>query len=281
MKATYQCYPCLKRLVFQAVEMALDRDNDGTREMAIERALRVLDEQFSVERVSIVIATALHQVIRESTGNPDPYRRMKAGEIEMARELFPVISRCYGSDLRDCIKIAALGNTVDFFRGIEAIKTDILRPFEFMVDDTPGLAVMLDKARYILYLADNAGEMFFDLPFLKFLRQKARVIYVVKSFPVQDDTTLDEIRQAGLDKEFGEVITTGTATPGIDFSSASAEFLSAFQAADLIFAKGMGYYESLTELPATGRIFFCLMTKCEPVAKNLGVPLHSYVLKRW
>jgi len=73
------------------------------------------------------------------------------------------------------------------------------------------------------------------------------------------------------------VITTGTATPGIIFSQASDEFKREFQSADLIFAKGMGYYESLSELPAQGKVFYCLMAKCQPVADSLKVPLNSYV----
>ncbi len=74
-----------------------------------------------------------------------------------------------------------------------------------------------------------------------------------------------------------KIITTGTATPGIDFSQASAEFKREFGIADLVFAKGMGYYESLSELPAEGRVFYCFRAKCQPVADSLGVPLNSYV----
>jgi uncharacterized protein with ATP-grasp and redox domains len=72
-------------------------------------------------------------------------------------------------------------------------------------------------------------------------------------------------------------MTTGTATPGIDFSQASDDFKRAFESADFIFAKGMGYYETLEELPAGGRIFFCFKAKCSPVARSLKVPLNSYV----
>ena len=102
-------------------------------------------------------------------------------------------------------------------------------------------------------------------------------VYVVKAAPVQNDITVDDIYSAGLDTEFENIITTGTATPGIDFALASTEFKREFESADLIFAKGMGYYESLSELPAQGRFFHCLVAKCQPVADSLGVPLKSYV----
>ena len=100
---------------------------------------------------------------------------------------------------------------------------------------------------------------------------------MVKASPIQDDVTTQDIGQAGLEDQVGKLITTGTATPGIDFSLASSQFKHEFEAADLIFAKGMGYYESLSELPTKGKVFYCLMAKCKPVADSIGVPLNSYV----
>ena len=147
----------------------------------------------------------------------------------------------------------------------------------FIIDDSALLEGRVKKSGFILYLADNAGEVFFDIPLLGLMRKSARVVYVVKESPVQNDVTVEEIRRAGLEKQVGEIMTTGTATPGIDFSQASDSFKKAFQTADFVFAKGMGYYETLEELPAEGRIFFCLKAKCGPVAESLKVPLDSYV----
>jgi uncharacterized protein with ATP-grasp and redox domains len=150
-------------------------------------------------------------------------------------------------------------------------------PENFVINDVEQFEAKLKKSSRLLYLADNAGEVFFDLPLLRLLRKRASVAYVVKSAPVQNDITLDDIRMAGIEDELGEVLTTGTATPGIDFSLASVGFKKEFDSADLIFAKGMGYYESLSELPAKGIVFYCLRAKCQPVADSLNVPLNSYV----
>jgi len=139
------------------------------------------------------------------------------------------------------------------------------------------LEAKLKDAGKVLYLADNAGELYFDLPLVKWMKQFAQVIYVVKSSPVQDDLTLEDVRRCGLEGEFGKVISTGIASPGIVFSLASAQFKREFKSADLIFAKGMGHYEALSELPPKGKFFYCLKAKCKPVAESLGVPLDSYV----
>jgi len=275
MKAVPECYGCLRRLVYQTVSMA---SQDGeVRQLAIDKGLRVVEESFSYDEMTIVVATKVHAVIKAVTGNPDPYREMKDRELALGRQVCVELGGQYQDGLLGRLSLAALGNTLDFFRSIDAIRNDIGRQVDFVIDDTDKLESRLKPGGKVLYLADNAGEVFFDMPLLAWLRQLAEVAYVVKDSSVQDDITLEDVKRAGVEVELGRVITTGTATPGIDFTLASAIFKREFEAADIILAKGMGYYESLSELPARGKVFHCLRAKCRPVADAIGVPLNSYV----
>jgi len=275
MKLARDCYECLRRLICQAADLATD--DASLKQRATEGAMKILDDEFSYGRLSIVISTKIHKVVKEVTHNPDPYRAMKEREMTLAKELYPELRSRYKDDLRGCLKLAAAANAIDFFREPGSIKDDIRKPVSFAVDDSEQFAARLKDAGEVLYLADNAGEIYFDLPLVKWMKQFAHVIYVVKPSPVQDDVTLEDIREAGLETEFGRVITTGIASPGIVFSLASAQFKQEFESADLIFAKGMGHYEALSELPPEGKFFYCLKAKCKPVAESLGVPMDSYV----
>jgi len=294
MKLATECYDCLKRLVCQAAELATG--DALARAKAIEEAVKVLDGEFSYEQISIVIATKIHKVIQEVTRNPDPYRAMKEKEMAIARELYPELSlraeaasrrrgrkrsNLYMDDFTGCLRLAAAANTIDFFREPNLIREEVNKPVDFVIDDSQRFEAMLREASKILYLADNAGEIYFDLPLVKYMRRFADVIYVVKPSPVQDDVTLEDIREAGLASEFGEIMTTGIASPGVIFALASDEFKQEFESADLVFAKGMGHYEALSELPRQGKFFYCLMAKCKPVANSLGVPVNSYVAMLW
>ena len=274
MKASKVCYECLHRLIIQAATLATD--DLRLRARAIQKSLDILKADFSLDEISIGVATRIHKVIKEITGNLDPYREMKDAEIAAARALFDNSSFKYGG-LKSCVELAALGNAIDFFRPIEVVKKELNASMRFVIDDSEKFAVKLKGASKVLYLGDNAGEVFFDLPLVKFLRQFVPVVYVVKGAAVQNDVTLGDVRQSGLDSDIGDIITTGTATPGIDFTLASSEFKQEFANADLVFAKGMGYYESLSELPAEGRVLHCLKAKCQPVADSIGVPLNSYL----
>ena len=275
MKISPDCYDCLQGLIRQAAKLATD--DASLQQKAIEKATRILDSEFSYNQISIIIATNIHQVIKEITGNPDPYLATKEKEMAIARELYHEVSLQYSDDLQGYLKLAAKANTIDFFRNPGVIRDALRKPLSFVIDDSIQFETKLKDASKVLYLADNAGEIYFDLPLIKKLRQFADVTYVVKSLPVQNDAALEDIRRAGLENQFGRIITTGTASPGIVFSLASAQFKQEFASADLIFAKGMGYYESLSELPCEGRLFYCLMAKCKPVAASIGVPLNSYI----
>lgn len=293
MKLAPGCYECLRRLIHQAAELATD--DASLKQSAINEAIKILDDEFPSSRLSITIATKIHKIVREVTHNPNPYRAMKEREMTLARELCPGLSLpveaaspdssgrgrkrsiLYKDELRECLKLAAAANAIDFFREPDLIKEDIRKPVSFAVDDSERFTAKLKDASKVLYLADNAGELYFDLPLVKWMQQFVQVIYVVKPSPVQDDLTLEDVRKSGLEGKFGKVITTGVASPGIVFPSASAQFKREFESADLIFAKGMGHYEALSELPANGRFFYCLKAKCQPVADSLGVPINSYV----
>jgi uncharacterized protein with ATP-grasp and redox domains len=274
MKATKYCYECLQRVAYQAAELATN--DEPAKARAIEEGLRIVDDDFSLDGVTITVATKIHHAVKRITGNPDPYRQMKDNEIAVARELSQALELKH-EDFASCLRFAVLGNNMDFFIPVDEIEKEVKGRVDFVIDDSELFEARLKHAERVLYLADNAGETFFDLPLLRWMRQRASVAYVVKASPVHNDVTLEEIRRMELEAELGEIIDTGAANPGIDFSQASAEFKREFSSADLIFAKGMGYYESLSELPAEGRVFYCFRAKCQPVADSLGVPLKSYV----
>lgn len=275
MRATAECYQCLERLVQRTIQLATA--DEKLRASALEQGREALQKGFSPQRIPTQIATEVQRVIRQVTGNKDPYRGVKDRELEMGARLSQEVRPLYGDDLRSLLAFSALGNAMDFFRGTEVVESVAKQTVTFAVDDRDKFVDRLQKAQKILLLADNAGECFFDLPLLKRLEDTADVLYVVKGSPVQDDLTLDDLRLAGLGQEVSCVITTGTDSPGLDLAQASDEFEEELASADLVIAKGMGYYETTSEFPIPEKVFHLLMAKCQPVASSLGIALNSYV----
>jgi len=133
MKISESCYECLRNLIYQAAELATD--DKAMRGRALKEALKILDGNFSCDEESIVIATKIHDVIKQMTGNPDPYYRMKQKEMEVASELYYEMKSKYSDGFKGLLKLAVLGNTLDFFRPFDVIKKLrgilIERPHEF------------------------------------------------------------------------------------------------------------------------------------------------------
>jgi uncharacterized protein with ATP-grasp and redox domains len=277
MKATDECRYCLEGLLHQAAGLATEEPD--VRAKVIEEGLIFLDREFSTTKTSIATATPLHRLVRNMTGNADPYSKIKEAEWAMTAEIQRSLDDNPGGDLTKCLVYAVRGNSIDFFKDLKEIMEDMKGPVEFVIDDTVELERRLDSSRNILYLADNAGEEPFDLPLVRLLENYAPVTYVVKGSPVQDDITLSDLEKFGVIEELPRIISTGTDTPGVVMDMASDEFRAEFAAADLVLAKGMGYWETLTELPAQGKVFHLLKAKCRPVADSLGVALNSYVAR--
>ena len=77
----------------------------------------------------------------------------------------------------------------------------------------------------ILYLADNAGEQFFDRPLVASLRRRGwRVLYAVKAGPIQNDLTLEDLEASGLREALEPVVDTGARTVGLELHRVSPGF---------------------------------------------------------
>ncbi len=266
------CRPCLERLTRQAIGLACPQSPEHEAQ-----ALKWLDEFYSPELPPPLIASRLHLKIKAYCQNPDPYLPMKEKEIEVAQRLSQELLPYYESDLAGLLAFALLGNAIDFFRPPEEIEAAFREGVKLAVDHRPAILKALEKSQRILYLTDNAGEVFFDLPLLRALSEKGlQVYYAVKPEPLQNDLCLDDLKRLGLEIP-AQVISTGAKIVGLLLEEASPEFQKLYQEADLILAKGMGHFETLSDGPGLGRLVFMLCAKCIPVSKALEVPLHSYL----
>ena len=104
--------------------------------------------------------------------------------------------------------------------------------FRRQLADPPGL---------LLYLADNAGEQFFDYPLVAGLRRRGwRVLYVVKAGPIQNDLTREDLYASGLGAALEPLTDSGARTVGLELEQVSPAFRELYDQAQIILAKGHG-----------------------------------------
>ena len=99
--------------------------------------------------------------------------------------------------------------------------------------------------------------------------------FTVRAEPIINDATLRDALQAGLD-QVATLMSTGSDIPGIVLKQASEDFVELFEYADLVISKGMGNYETLSDVDRP--IFYLLKAKCDLVAEHIGVSVGESVL---
>jgi hypothetical protein len=82
---------------------------------------------------------------------------------------------------------------------------------------------------------------------------------------------MEDAKSVGLHEIADDVITTGIDAVGLVPEESSDKFLSAYNSADFVIAKGMGHAETLSEFRLKAPHALLLRTKCGPVANFLAV----------
>ncbi len=279
MKIQPECEACLRRLVELTVAQATS--DPALQQRARRAALDILARELNPETIPASLATRFHHAIMAVTGNPDPFAARKMAETAYLSRQIQALATAYGNDLDSLLKLAAAGNAIDFFRDEAEVTRELATRVEFArseldrfrrrIEGPPGL---------FLYLADNAGEQFFDYPLVADLRRLGwRVLYVVKAGPIQNDLTREDLYASGLGEALEPLADTGTSTVGLAMAGISPAFQELYEQADLILAKGMGHFETMSHWPDP-RLYFLLQAKCSPVAGALEVPRGAYVFCR-
>jgi uncharacterized protein with ATP-grasp and redox domains len=279
MEIRSECRACLERLVELTVGLATQDPAVRARSRAAAR--RMVAGEFGPEAIPAVIATHFLHAIHQISGNYDPFASRKVAATAHLARMYQRLEPEYPEDLPSLLHLAARGNAVDFFREEAEVAQDILTQAPWGILDLPRfLQELASPPGLLLYLADNAGEQFFDRPLVAYLRRRGwEVLYVVKGAPIQNDLTRQDLYASGLGPVLEPVADTGAATVGLSLEETGETFRALYRRARLILAKGMGHFETLSFLPDP-RLFFLLQAKCTPVAQALGVSRRAFVFCR-
>ncbi len=277
-----QCVDCLMSLAKNLVTLAAF-ENPAFVKKAEHITREILENAGKIESSSPQIANRILREIKQITGVEDPYADFKAQEMAQSRLIFSRVKNFVKGNLRSRLRLAALGNSLDFFKNSEQALAEIPdlfnNGFSFYLDHIDRLeSILATRPQKLLYLTDNAGEIYFDLPLYEYLKEYAQKIYlVVKGGPALNDLTRVELKSAQLDGRFDLVADTGTDGAGIDWDNVSREFLDLLASADLIVSKGMANFETLYPRDLSAPSFYLFKVKCEPIQNYIQAPVNSYL----
>jgi uncharacterized protein with ATP-grasp and redox domains len=280
MILTPECLICSQRI---ALESARQVTNDeATLRAVVFKTMEVL-KGISHDVDSFLVGLKVNEIIEEVTGSDDPYLDFKRRSNQTGEKLSPIVSEMVEKNpdpLWAACKAAVIGNLMDAITNTSLDLTDMaLFEKPFAVSHFNEFRSILQKARKMVYLADNAGEVFFD----RILIQKMNIPtdYFVKGFPFMNDAQYEDAVLARIDQ-----VATVKTIPLLKPVAADqqyllalyAEFLDAAGQADLAVIKGQANYELFMSLLRGA--FYLFVHKCPVIAQKEGAAIGDVVLFR-
>ncbi|MCR8433345.1 MAG: ARMT1-like domain-containing protein [Crenarchaeota archaeon] len=289
MKVKASCFVCLLERALRILQL-LSEDERVVIE-ALRQVANMLVEEFTQQSIPAILGTKRERIIAEKTGVKDPYRTLKEESNKVAQEVAQKVFSSVSLDdltyenFRRIMILAAAANAVEWFvKGyefsLETFENELTTSINNLaIDDSKELYNSVSKANRILYILDNAGEAVIDLYAVRYLSKFSNKIYVgARASPVLNDITVEEAKSLGFE-EVAELVPVGDLV-GVVLEYSTEKFKETLSDSDLVIAKGMGAYETLTEYKLEKPVYVLLKAKCEPIAQSLGVRQGSLVIKR-
>ena len=282
MKTFLECVPCF---VSQALGAARFATNDESVHEEVLRKVMTKASKIDLSITPPMMGQEIHRLIRQITGNKDPYRDVKNHSNQLALQIYPRLKERIeqsADPFETAVRVAIAGNIIDFAKINDLDDAKIHQAIEdsftaaLSKTTVNDLRNAMNQSKIILYIGDNAGEIVFDRLLLEQLPCE-KVTFVVRGSPVINDATMEDAQKTGL-SELVEVIDNGSDAPGTILEECSEMFCRRFDEADMIVAKGQGNYETLSDVAKD--VFFLFKVKCPVIAKDSGLQVGSFALQR-
>lgn len=269
---------------FQAVA------EDAKREQyraAVEKAVAEKDPSISAP----VLVEQLNRLQEQFLGVKDSFGPIKKKYNQLMLDLSGQIREkieAAEDPLAQALIFARVGNFIDFGAATHQVDDEImhqlleeatrLHPEPEVYQEFRG---ELHRAKKLVYLTDNCGEIVLDRLFLEQIRKaepELEITVIVRGMPVINDATMEDAEMVGLTSMDGiRVIDNGTAIAGTELSKISAPARTAMDEADVILSKGQGNFETLHGCGMN--IYYLFLCKCDWFSMNLDLPKLSGVFE--
>lgn len=218
-------------------------------------------------------AISVYDVLKTSLKNNDPYKEIKFKNMQLAKN---IVKNIKVSNLEEALKACVVGNVIDYGSQDEIDIVDLINNTfkeDWGIYDFHNFKNYLTKSSNLLFIADNAGENYFDEVLIRFIKSNydIQISYLTRGSPIINDLTLEDISYHKSLFEICDICDSGVDSAGFMFNRANAKAKNYFKNADIILAKGMGNFECLESL-LDSRIFLLFKVKCDVVSRFINIP---------
>ena len=266
---------CEKCLLLQAKKMiAKNHIVDCAAQNIFTLLKSYIDEHRNNSLSTPEASCFLYRLLKKESPTNDLYKEEKEAYNNLMLNIEPEIKANIDQSenpFQTALRYALAGNIIDFgpcdsFNVFEALSVAASQIPE--IDHSPILYDELKKARTVLYLGDNAGEIVLDKLFISEINHP-NLYFATRGDYVINDVTTEDAEKVGMAK-VARVISNGHDAPSTLLDYCSPEFKNVFEKADIVISKGQGNLEGLIN-NRNKKIFFLLIVKCSVIGEIINV----------
>ena len=177
--------------------------------------------------------------------------------------------RISADPLETALLYARIGNYIDFAALENVSQETMLKLLEnenhepLGQEEYANFQKDLSRAKSLVYLTDNCGEIVLDKLAIKILKEKypqLDITVIVRGYPVVNDATMEDAEEIGL-TDIAKVIGNGSNVGGTWFPGLSNESRTLLEQADVILAKGQGNFETMNDCGLN--VYYLFLCKCD------------------
>jgi len=288
MRIWPDCIPCILKMSLGIARVAM-KDEDQVRRF-MEEVLRL--KYFSGKDQKVTSPDVIRDVwlkVIEVTGEDDPLKEIKNVQNSKALATYPMAKELVlksEDPFLGAIKLAIAANSIDAMTDVKGeAPEEIIKRWDRLEIDREklnGLKERIRKARRLVYLGDNCGEIVFDRLLIEVLLEMYRleITYITRTLPILNDATLKDALSMGIGK-VAQIMENGLPEPlpGTFLKRINSESKTLIERSDLVISKGGGNYDSLTEEEKLkGKTSFLFLAKCYPYCHIHHVSLNAPVI---
>lgn len=268
MRVNSFCISCLVRRQEERIRNFSDEEKKTEYMREVLKLISTDDSGLSAP----TLIRDMTEIYRRYWGDPGDMEKEKREFneflLDMEEQLEAAVCR-ENDPLEAALNYARTGNYIDFTTVKDVSKKGLLELFERQSEkplDAGEYACFLDdlaKAKSLVYLTDNCGEIVLDKIVIRILQERyprLDILVLVRGAAVANDADLPAAREVGLDR-LVPVMGNGSDIAGTDLRDLSREARRAVEQADLILSKGQGNFETLHGCGLN--IYYLFLCKCE------------------
>ncbi len=281
MQFSVYCIECVTKRYAKLLKAQRDQEKARICFLEMQRAMADAPENVAAP----YLVHLFDKIFGKYFHREDRYAQIKKASNDFVLSRLGEMRQTVDADpdpLKAALRYARLCNYIDYGPLGESVSEEFLdgllkKAADEVIDEEEygNFLRDLDRAKKLLYIADNAGEIVADRLVIEKLRERRPELDVcvcVRGGAVINDALYEDAETAGI-PELARVIDNGSSISGTQIQFVGDALRHELETADVILSKGQGNFETMHGCGLN--VYYVFLCKCDWFVKLFHLPMLS------